>query len=86
VASYNDKNDKPGNAILLNGAVGAAWPPAERGSVDGDFKSANREIGAPGGIAAGICRILTASTSRSTSPFISPTACPKPYCSASTPN
>ena len=48
MASYNDKNDKPGNAILLNGAVGTARPPAERGSVGGDFKSANREIGAPG--------------------------------------
>jgi len=48
VASYNDKDDKPGNAILLNGAVGAARPPVERRSVSGDFKSANREIGAPG--------------------------------------
>jgi hypothetical protein len=48
VASYDDKNDKPGNAILLNGAVGPARPTVERGSVGGDFKSANREIGAPG--------------------------------------
>jgi len=48
VASYDDKNDKPGNAILLNGAVGTARPTVERGSVGGDFKSAIRKNGVLG--------------------------------------
>ena len=49
MANRDDKNDKPGNAILLNGAVGGVRPLVECGRRGGDFRSANREIGGPGG-------------------------------------
>jgi hypothetical protein len=45
MANYDNKTDKPGNAILPNGAVGVARFPAERSSV---AKSANQQINGPG--------------------------------------